>query len=103
MNTVNLQKENEAMQGCVVLLLLPLLFVIGGFSVMIAWNYGMVKAFELPIINFWQAAILDCFVTYLVPYTSIKETGYTPFEKLFMNILNTVFFVGIILFSAMFV
>ncbi len=70
------QKEEYLGCGYAVLLL-----ALSGVSVMLMWNYGLAKAFNLEHINFWQALILDGFVSYVFPQTSIKNTGYTLTEQ----------------------
>lgn len=76
-----------------------LLIALSGFSVMMMWNYGLAKAFDLEHITFWQALILDAFVSYVFPHTSIKDTGYTLTEKV-NNSINKAIVTGVIIFIA---
>lgn len=76
-----------------------LLIALSGFSVMMMWNYGLAKAFDLEHITFWQALILDSFVSYVFPHTSIKDTGYTLTEKV-NNSINKAIITGVIIFIA---
>lgn len=88
------QKEEYLGCGYAVLLL-----ALSGASVMLMWNYGLAKAFDLEHINFWQALILDAFVSYVFPHTSIKDTGYTLTEKV-NNSINKAIVTGVIIFIA---
>ena len=76
-----------------------LLIALSGFSVMMLWNYGVANAFDLEHITFWQALILDAFVSYVFPHTSIKDTGYTLTEKV-NNSINKAIVTGVIIFIA---
>lgn len=76
-----------------------LLIALSGFSVMMMWNYGVANAFDLEHITFWQALILDSFVSYVFPHTSIKDTGYTLTEKV-NNSINKAIVTGVIIFIA---
>lgn len=76
-----------------------LLIALSGFSVMMMWNYGVANAFDLEHITFWQALILDSFVSYVFPHTSIKDTGYTLTERV-NNSINKAIVTGVIIFIA---
>lgn len=57
-----------------------ILIILSGVAVMLMWNIGLANAFGLEPIGFWQALILDTFVSYVIPTTSIKDNGYTLTE-----------------------
>lgn len=94
-----MEQEEEEYLGCGYALLLVAL---SGLSVMTMWNYGVAKAFDLEHITFWQALILDAFVSYVFPHTSIKDTGYTLTERVSISINRTIVSGAIIFIASMF-
>jgi len=92
-------EQKEEYLGCGYALVL---LALSGVSVMLMWNYGLAKAFNLEHINFWQALILDGFVSYVVPYTSIKDNGYTLTELVNKSISKAIVSAAIIFIASLF-
>ncbi|WP_373804578.1 hypothetical protein [Jeotgalibaca porci] len=91
--------KKEEYLGCGYALLL---LALTGASVMLMWNYGLAKAFDLERINFWQALILDGFVSYVFPHTSIKDTGYTLTEQVNNAFGKAIVYAAIIFIASLF-
>ena len=92
-------EQKEEYLGCGYALLL---IAFSGVTVMLMWNYGLTKAFDLEHINFWQALIFDCFVSYVFPHTNIKDTGYTLTERVNKLINKTIVSAAIIFIASLF-
>ena len=94
-----MEQEEEEYLGCGYALLL---IALSGFSIMMMWNYGVANAFDLEHITFWQALILDAFVSYVFPHTSIKDNGYTLTERVNKLINKTIVSAAIIFIASLF-
>ena len=92
-------EQKEEYLGCGYAILL---IALSGASVMLMWNYGLAKAFNLENINFWQALILDGFVSYVFPRTSIKDTGYTLTERVNNSFNKAIVCAAIIFIASLF-
>lgn len=79
-----------------------LLIALSGATVMLMWNIGLAKAFDLERINFWQALILDTFVSYVIPTTSIKDNGYTLMELVTKLVNKATVSIIIVLIASLF-
>lgn len=93
-------EQKEEYLGCGYALIL---IAFSGVTVMLMWNYGLAKAFSLEHISFWQAVILDGFVSYVFPHTNIKDTGYTLTEQVNNSIGKAITCTAIILIVGLFV
>lgn len=89
-------EQKEEYLGCGYALLL---IAFSGVTVMLMWNYGLAKAFDLEHINFWQALIFDAFVSYVFPHTSIKDNGYTLTERV-NNSVNKAIVSAVVIYIA---
>ena len=92
-------EQKEEYLGCGYTLLL---IVLSGVSVMLMWNYGLAKAFNLEHINFWQALIFEGFVSYVVPYPSIKDNEYALTELVNKSISKAIVSAALIFIVSLF-
>jgi len=62
-----LTKEETTTLGCIAqVLFIPIAVAISGWTTMYLWNGLISSTFGLITLNFWQAAGLDVFISYMI-------------------------------------